>query len=167
MWLYWTLQFGCFSAVQEPTPNARQAEMQDHYLDGLSALDAVRNGDLEGARQAGAALARQDPVPSLPASARGLLQPLRLRAKDLEHAPSIQVAAQVTAGLTKQCHACHGALDLSVPVGFNIDPDHQAWTALVWQDDQLWRTATGAVQGTGETWDDRRIWLGAHLVDTP
>jgi hypothetical protein len=157
----------CWLQRVEEDQERRVFEMEDHHSDGLSALHAVRASDLAAARKAGKALARRDRVP-VPAETEPWLDDVRATGKRLARAPDLQEAAHAVVSVTTACAACHAAMEISSPSAAPADPIEAAWTALVWQDQAAWTSATDqrpdlAQLLKGPSWPDRRVALTALL----
>ena len=137
--------------------------MRDHQLLTSAAQSAVIQGDLPGARAAGAALADLSPE-QVHARLDPGLPKLVNASREVASAADLQAAATAVGTLGAVCADCHAATghgpraDGQTTTGWGEEahmPRHQ------WAADRMW---LGLIAPSAEAWDGGARDLGAHRI---
>ena len=131
----------------------RAAYMRAHFSDAIRTHDAVARGDLDAARAHAQRLAAHKPDVPFPTGWIAFSTLMVNAAREIEAAPTLEVAAWSTAVLLTRCGECHqaqhvvarvaGRLEAAAPAATSMR-DHQAAADLL---------LTALVEPSASSWD--------------
>jgi len=145
----------------EAEPPSLTEQMMVHYGRVVLIRDAVTEADLPKAREHAAAFDAQPVAEELTGEPLALLGQMRMKAKEVAAAPTVESAADGVARMAEACGNCHTTMaavpnipdppaamsegDTAGHMGLHLWAADRMWEALIMPDEQRWIRAADAM----------------------